>query len=377
MIMTTPSSQFHSQLLLVILVVVLAAAAEGQRPGCPDKCGNISIPFPFGIGTGCFRDGFEVVCNESASGPPRAFLADNGIYKEEANNSESGFDTATFSSSPLELVSISLATAEVRAYAPISYSCSTSRTATFSTLQRMAFFISSFAMSLTRNVLIGVGAEPQLSLDGYNVSCRIHGWPTMESASNGSCMGLGCCEAALSTDHGDGSSITWSKKEGVIYWESLPCSYALLVEKSWYSFSESDIRGNMTLFKKYPRGVPLVLDFVAGETSCPGIGHTAPGDYACVSGNSSCADVTYGYVCKCWDHYAGNPYLPNGCQDIDECKQPQVYPCENGGICKNRLGGYECPCKFGMKMYGNAGTCIDVFPPAAKAAVGRLLLPLF
>lgn len=34
------------------------------KPGCLDKCGNVSIPYPFGIGDkGCFREGLEVRCS--------------------------------------------------------------------------------------------------------------------------------------------------------------------------------------------------------------------------------------------------------------------------------------------------------------------------
>lgn len=44
--------------------------------GCPDKCGDITIPYPFGTRPGCYRSGFHITCNESTT-PPKAILGDN------------------------------------------------------------------------------------------------------------------------------------------------------------------------------------------------------------------------------------------------------------------------------------------------------------
>uniref|UniRef100_A0A0D3FTR9 Protein kinase domain-containing protein n=1 Tax=Oryza barthii TaxID=65489 RepID=A0A0D3FTR9_9ORYZ len=66
--------------------------------------------------------------------------------------------------------------------------------------------------------------------------------------------------------------------------------------------------------------------------------------YACVSANSTClgVDSTDGYVgyrCKCMDGFHGNPYVANGCEDVDECKKtPGI--CK--GICHNNIGSYHC-----------------------------------
>ncbi|XP_071683844.1 wall-associated receptor kinase-like 8 [Lolium perenne] len=62
------SSSISMTLLLpALLVVAMSAEALTVRPGCVDRCGNVSIPYPFGIGKDCFRgDGFEISCGKDS-----------------------------------------------------------------------------------------------------------------------------------------------------------------------------------------------------------------------------------------------------------------------------------------------------------------------
>ncbi|XP_048552502.1 wall-associated receptor kinase-like 18 [Triticum urartu] len=74
--------------------------------------------------------------------------------------------------------------------------------------------------------------------------------------------------------------------------------------------------------------------------------------YACVSNHSTCLGVNstdgyIGYRCKCMHGFQGNPYIGNGCQDIDECNRPGI--CE--GVCHNSIGRYNCTNCPGKTQY--------------------------
>lgn len=63
----------HLLMLFFIFAIALQSVVRGAsslpHPGCPDKCGDVDIVYPFGIGPGCaMEEGFELHCNKSQDG---------------------------------------------------------------------------------------------------------------------------------------------------------------------------------------------------------------------------------------------------------------------------------------------------------------------
>ncbi|KAJ6693054.1 hypothetical protein OIU79_014735 [Salix purpurea] len=264
-------------MLLLVGAITGAAANPDVKDGCQEKCGDVSVPYPFGIGEQrcAMNDNFFLKCNSTDDGQQLLWFREN-----------------------MPARNISLRNGTFTVDIGTSFNCydKSGQKSQFSD-QSITLGSGPFTFSDSRNIFTAVGCDSLALLTNENVTfgaaclsfCTTNG--TM--SKNNSCSGSGCCQTSI------------------------------------------------------PRGPQLkprnAKRLWANASS-----------YACgMNTNCSYSDNGQGYRCSCKEGFVGNPYLEPGCQDIDECKDPETYPCQ--GKCRNTNGDYECKCSLGMRGDGKTG----------------------
>ncbi|TVU05279.1 hypothetical protein EJB05_48437, partial [Eragrostis curvula] len=217
-----------------------------------------------------------------------------------------------------------------------------------------------------RNKLVAYGCDVQVLLEGdpnrtLSTSAVLCNWEwdvdgrwSLDRVP-ADCSGVACCQANIMAER---SSYVFKTVQ--MNGATGPNSAALAwIVESEYNFFEKLLveKEKMEKEKKQMEipDLPAVLDWRISQTTCHGNASSA----ACRSDHSFCNNITQpfgtvqvqnGHLCHCDPGYQGNPYVPNGCYDVNECDHPKTYPCY--GACNNTGGGYQCKCLPGYE--GNA-----------------------
>nr|XP_011462038.1 PREDICTED: wall-associated receptor kinase 3-like [Fragaria vesca subsp. vesca] len=133
--------------------------------------------------------------------------------------------------------------------------------------------------------------------------------------------------------------------------------YAFIVQEGHFRFSNTSFQ-ELSVTEQ----VPMVIDWAIGNEPDPCDAAERRQDFAC-NNNSECVnhDNRNGYVCECFPGNEGNPYLPDGCQDIDNCKDSN--PCKIGTCVNSPPGDYSCLCPKGYRNdVMDEKTCIKENP---------------
>ncbi|XP_075647943.1 wall-associated receptor kinase 2-like [Castanea sativa] len=234
--------------------------------------------------------------------------------------------------------------------------------------------LSKFPISSTRNKFTAIGCDTYAWIKGYSGTAYATG--CMSLCSNisdvveGSCSGIGCCQTAIPKgvmDYRINVSSYFNHKD---VYDFNPCSYAFVAEEGTYNFSSKDLKD----FTKRNETTQVVLNWAIGNQTCTEAKKDHPQKFACKN-NSDCRDSVNGpgYWCNCSEGFEGNPYLPNGCQDINECERnPNL--CHKNSTCINLNGAYNCSCLPGYEDDGkeiDGSGCKPIPPPTPPPPIPK------
>ncbi|KAF6174255.1 hypothetical protein GIB67_033787 [Kingdonia uniflora] len=216
---------FFQLLICIFSWLTFASAAPLQtKSGCQSTCGDVSIPYPFGIGVGCYQNsGLALECNKSFT-PPRLLLGTIVVR----NISLSGTMTIAVW---------------------VSFDCYNKDGTSSDKFSQKMTLSKLFTFSHTLNKFTAVGCDtgafmsdkdPKASQYFFQSGC-VSLCADIEDVDERSCSGIGCCQTAIPKGLKSLYLDLKSYYNHSASWKFNPCSYAFLADTVEFNFSRSDL----------------------------------------------------------------------------------------------------------------------------------------
>ncbi|KAL9391101.1 hypothetical protein Peur_015021 [Populus x canadensis] len=324
-------------MLLLLLWPVAATTRSDVKPGCQDKCGNVSVPYPFGIleRSCAMNDFFFLNCNSNDEGHPELWFFGRNMPVHNISQLEGtvtlGIDAAFK-----------------------CYNKAGIQTDYFQ--QSMTLGSGPFMFSHLRNIFTAIGCDTFARVSNYEftygAACLSLCTEYVNMSDENPCSGSGCCQSSIpkglkSLDISLSSFYNYTNVSNFNL-----CGFAFLVDKNSLKISDWPL-SREPKYGNDAYATDVVIEWVIKNETCDQA-KANKSAYAC-GANANCTypEIDQGYRCLCNEGFEGNPYLQEGCQDIDECNDPERYPCQ--GRCKKTIGNYKCRCPLGMYGDGQTG----------------------
>ena len=275
-------------ILLLGSINAFVHAASLAKGSCQEYCGNVSIPYPFGIGSQCYLDGWFAISCDNSSNYHKPFLR--------------RFD--------LEVLHISLSVGRVSVNFPVSRDC----TKGTNTNKIVDLRKSPFLFSQTKNRFIAMGCNIFGSISPQNDSVIAGCMSFCEKKSKTSvrsCNGIECCQTTIPSDL-DVFAATIASVN-IESRSTDDCKYAFLVDQRWFETNLTDPFEVQSMSH-----VPVVLEWGINTTFLSLLmGNISDDDastYRCTNRSTSMGNLSLTtFTCKCKSGFEGNPYLPQRC----------------------------------------------------------------
>ncbi|KAJ0485503.1 putative wall-associated receptor kinase, galacturonan-binding domain-containing protein [Helianthus annuus] len=290
--------KFFQAYLHILLFLLLAATpptiANYAKQGCNDTCGNVRIPFPFGIGAECSVNKWFII--DCSSSKP---------YLRELNN--------------LEVLRVDLDNPTVTVNTPRISDCQ-SLVLNSSDIMGVDLGGSPFLVSRLSNKFVfeGCGTAAMVANNGSVITGCSSDCDNGTPSNRTNCFGMGCCQTPI--PHRVRSyNINLTRLEE----EDGGCGFASLVDQTSYDQGNVSVRDSPF--------IPISLVWTLpnpDQITCCDSNHPETRKVALYNGTAVDTWMCGGQL------LGGNPYLKDGCntyERMEECRQ-----CRDlGGNCKN------------------------------------------
>ncbi|XP_039171744.1 wall-associated receptor kinase 4 [Eucalyptus grandis] len=262
------------------------------------QCGNVTVPYPFGLEPDCMRSkDFLLNCTNAEGSGFRLMLGNLMIRK----------------------ISVGDSTMVVRL--PEAYRCYNQSGKLVNESSPVAINLPPnprYRFSGTRNKLTVVGCNALASVADekgtVKSGCVSYCSGNVNFANETTCSGQGCCQASIPTELKTlNINVSFLDQNGSNS-ERGRCARAFMVDN--WSFNISNL--TLPTFQDVGNNLDLVLDWMVESDDICDKARSNLSSYACGK-NTDCRNFGNGpgYRCVCRDGYNGNPYNPSkGCKAI-------------------------------------------------------------
>ena len=302
-------------LLLLTYGLAEAAAPPMAMPGCNDSCGNVSIPYPFGMTADCYLNyWFKINCstgNGSSAGNDSSLRAFLSNIKMEVLEIKIPKIISNHS------YSYSFEPGFVRGKMPniISSNCiSTGAINGGVNMTGSPFYFSDY-----QNIFISVGCNNIALMTGSNptvlVGCNSDCNSETMIDKEAKCSGFNCCQTTIPSGNQVFNATFKSKDDTNKGIEK--CKFAFLAEEEWFYSSITNPSHELPLLED----VPVVLDWTVSDFLYMS---SSEADRRKADWLNTTSQGGGQYLCL--QGYEGNPYLSTGCQGKLQLPTALIFP---------------------------------------------------